>query len=133
MSFDNLSAEEAEHIRLFIRYFVEDSRKPRWKTLLAMKPEKWLGASAYDCSEAVSADVGTPVRETIKSLGLEKYLDHEAFVFQIGHGARGVYKGSLRSALLGETPELECVISIIPGKLAIAYGHSNEFRLCQRS
>ena len=134
MPFENLGPEEAEHIRLFIKYFVDESKKQRWKTMLSMKPEKWLGASAYDCNQPVNADVGTPIYDIVKKLDLNQYLDQKAYIFQIGHNARrGVYESTLRSALLSEKPELECVVSIIPGKLAISYGHSNEFRLCKRT
>ncbi len=133
MSFENLNPEEATHIKLFIRNFIEKHRRHRWETILSMKPEKWSGVSAYDCNQPEIPDWNTPVADTISKLNLEKYIDHKALIYQIGHGAdQGVYKSTLRNALLGEEPELECIISIVPGKLAISYGHSNEFRLCKK-
>ncbi len=71
----------------------------------------------------------------MQKLGLEDYLHTEAFVFKIGHGAdeeTGVLRKSVFEALLGDNAEEECIISILPGKLAISYGHSNEFRLCKK-
>ena len=133
MTFKNLKPEESKHITLFIKYFIEENRKGRWETILSMKPEKWVGLSAYDCNQPVEGNSNKSLIDIIQKLNLEKYLDHEAYIFPIGHGAgKGVYKGNLRNALLGSNPELECIISIIPGKLAVSYGHSNEFRLCKK-
>ena len=100
----------------------------------AVAPDKWSGASAYDCNQPESSNWNTPVENTIAKLGLEKYLDHKAFVFQIGHGAdEGACESTMREALLSDNSEIECVISIIPGRLAVCYGHSGEFRLCRRN
>ncbi len=130
MLFENLDSEEREHIKLFMKHFIGRNKQGRWKTILSMKPEKWVGVSAYDCNQPGNSDWNTPISDTITKLGLQKCLDHKAHIFQIGHGAyQGVHEGTLRSALLEEHSELECVISIVPGKLTVCYGHSNEFRL----
>jgi hypothetical protein len=102
--------------------------------MLSLRPDKWDGVSAYDCNQPESSDWNTPIIDTINKLKLNEYLDQDAYIYQIGHGADlGVYRGTLRKALLGEEPEIECIISIIPGMLAISYGHSNEFRLCKKT
>lgn len=133
MSFENMPPEVSEHIQLFIKHFVNKNKQNRWKTMLSMKPEKWSKVSAYDCNQSESADWNTSLTDTIQKLGLQKYLKADAFVFQVGHGADiGWYKSTMQKALLGENAETECIISIIPGKLAISYGHSNEFRLCKK-
>ena len=134
MAFENLTDEEAAHLKGFIKHFVESHKQNRWKTVLSMNTKKWQGASAYDCNQPEASDWNTPLLDTIEKLNLAEQLDKKAFIFKIGHsGDPGVYEGTLKQALLSEDPELECIISIIPGKLAISYGHSNEFRLCKRT
>lgn len=125
--------EISEHIDLFIRYFVVKEKRSRWRTILSMGPEKWSKISAYECNQSEAADWNTGLSHTVQKLGLNKYLHTEAVIFQIGHGADiGWYKSNMHEALFGENAEHECIISIIPGKLAISYGHSSEFRLCRK-
>jgi hypothetical protein len=132
-SFPNLDNEAAIHIDAFISTFVIKDRRARWRSVMAMKPPKWIGASAYDCSEPSASGWNTPILNTICKLGLEIHLDSPAFVFPVGISAGDLpFMGTLSTALLVEDFICECVISIKPGHLAVSYGHSNEFRLCKR-
>ena len=131
-TFPNLDAKAEEHLEAFIAHFVSSNRQRRWRSILAMKPHKWVGVSADDCTVDPQSWGNTPAFTTLQSAGLAPYLDTPAFVFHIGHGAGGAEAGSLRSALLSEHPALECVVSVLPGKLAVCYGHSNEVRICKR-
>lgn len=131
--FPHMSAEAAEHIRAFVEVFVRTERRNRWVSILAMKPKKWVGISAYDCSEPEAADWNTPVADTLERHGLASHLDDRAIVFAIGHSADGPpYEGSLRTALISGDGEIECVVSLVPGRLAVCCGHSNEVRICRR-
>jgi len=132
-TFPDLHPDAAKHISAFICAFVEPRKRDRWRSVLAMKPEKWLSVSAYDCRVEPAADPNTPPGDTLAKHGLMGRLDASAWVFPIGSGADdGAYIGTLRSALLSdETWELECVVSLLPGKLAVC-GHSGEIRICKR-
>jgi hypothetical protein len=135
MALENMLSEEAEHIKQFIKNFIPQHKQHRWLTILSMKSEKWKGISAYDCNQPEASDWNTPVIDTIKKYHLEQWIDSDAYIYPIGHGGvkKGVFKSTLRKALVDPGEELECIISIIPGKLAVSYGHSNEFRLCKRT
>lgn len=114
---------------LFISNFVEKTKRGRWKTIIAMKVEKWASISAYDCSVDPVSEWNYDLEKCLKENEIEQYLDSEAYVFSIGHGeTNGVHSSTLRKAL---NSEIECVVSIIPGKLAVCYGHSNELRICK--
>jgi hypothetical protein len=131
--FPNMSVEETTHISAFIAAFVVKPKRERWRTILAMKPEKWLGVSAYDCTEEPAADWNTPVADTLAKHNLTLELDRNAYVFPIGHGAGAPpYEGTLRGVFLSSDSELECVVSLVPGKFAVCYGHSGEVRICKR-
>jgi hypothetical protein len=128
-----MDPQAAVHLDAFVRFFVRKHRRPRWRTILAMKPAKWVGVSAYDCSEPEVADWNAPLLDALTQVGLAPHLDDPAYVFPIGHAAGDApWLGSLRSALLSDSRVLECVVSLVPGSLAICYGHSNEVRFCRR-
>ncbi len=130
-----MQVEFEEHINLFTERFVRKDKRHRWETILSTSNIRWDKLSAYDCVEAELADWNTSIYEQIVSAGLNEFLEKQVVVYPIGHGAlasKGPYKTTLQNALLGDEAECECVISIYAGKLAICYGHSNEFRLCKR-
>ena len=99
-SYPHMPAEAARHISGFIRRFVEPRKRGRWRTVLAMKPEKWRSVSASDCLVEPVAAPNTPPGETLSSHGLASEIDTDAWVFPLGHGAgEGAWEGSLRAAL----------------------------------
>ena len=133
MNYANLNDEEANHIKLFIKHFVVSNKQHRWKTIISMKPDKWVGASAYDCNQVETKEKYSDYSSLIEHLGITKYLSQEAYIFPIGCSAGEMpFKSSLKEEFVSNNPTVECVISIIPGKLAICFGHSGEFRLCKR-
>jgi len=98
-----------------------------------MKPDKWVGASAYDCLAEPTNKANAPIEQTIERAGLSKHLDDPAFVFPIGHSADvSCFPATLREVLLEGRTVNECVISLVPGRLAVCFGHSGEVRVCKR-
>ena len=132
-AFPNMSAEASNHLSRFIDAFVEKRKRDRWRTVMALAPEKWHGASAYECVVKPLGRMNTTEEHNILSAGLEVFLDRPAFMFTIGAAAGWGYKEStLRKAILGEDWRCESIVSVVPGQLAVCYGHSGEVRVCRR-
>ena len=135
LDFPLLDPDAARHIDLFITHFVIPTKKRRWRTVLGMKPKKWGGASAYECSVP---DDGSLWRVLDGNPGLHPAfadaLDRPAWIFPVGHcgGHDPATLSTLRLAICGEDSLSEFVASIVPGKLAVAFGHADEIRLCVR-
>jgi len=130
-NFPHVPPEAVPHLDGFIRHFVAKEKQGRWRSVYSMKPKKWNGVSAYDCSEPELADWNTPPLDTLTKHNMAKYLDTPGFIFPVGHSADLPYRGTLRDALLGNDSVTECVVSLEPGKLAVCYGHSGELRICR--
>lgn len=123
-----------EHIESYISSFVPKNKRDRWKYTITKDHGTWGKLSSHDCTEPELSDWNTSPSQNIQKAGIEKHLNSDVYVFPIGHGAigDGPYKSTLKDVLLGDDWPSECIISIIPGKLAISYGHSNEFRFCSK-
>jgi hypothetical protein len=97
-----------------------------------MKPKHWGGASAYDCAVAPFESRHVHPERILEDAGLTSRLDACAQVFAIGAGVgTGYSAGTIRQSLAGAGTRLECVVSLIPGRLAVCYGHAGEVRVCK--
>ena len=135
--FPNLDSEAAHHLEEFIRSFVDKPRRGRWYSILAMKPEKWVGVLACNVIEdRWNSDWNNPPEQVLESFNIGQRADEEAIVFLVGHGvpkqrgAKSVLRMSLREAMLGRDAVVEGIVSIVPGRLAVAIGHAGDYYLC---
>ncbi len=79
----------------------------------------------------LDANWNTPRGDVLAGLNLGQEVEREAVVFSIGHSIGGVTRATLCQVMTSPEYELEVVISIYPGRLAVVLGHSNEVFLCQ--
>lgn len=120
------------HLGLFIDRFVAKRKCDRWRSILSMHTSKWIGVSVYDIeSSQLDISVNALPEQILSKLNLGPDMRKTAVVFALGHGESRVFRASLEAVLLGEEWLLEGVVSINPGKLAVALGHGGEIFLCR--
>ncbi|XZE36339.1 hypothetical protein SH501x_001901 [Pirellulaceae bacterium SH501] len=99
-----------------------------------MKPTAWVGVSAYDCAVPVFHSRHIEPELILVDAGLSPHLDAPAHVFAIGANAgAGHFVSSLGETLASANTNLEFVASLVPGKLAVCYGHAYEIGVCKAS
>lgn len=133
----NIDAEQpSRHFREFVQNFLLPWRQHRWLQLLDTDPDRWDMVGADELWKAGYATGGRvrrysdSITQLLRTEKLEKYLDHDVFVFRLGHDDYpGVTK--IRLAELEMEDPLEAIVSIIPGKLALALGHGGEVAILE--
>ena len=130
-------AEARPHFERFVRAFLQKWRHGRWLQLPDVEPLKWDMVGAAELWHPGYAVNGCTRRykgvlnQLLAENPFAELLDRKIYLFRLGHDP---YPG-LRALKLGDLLEedpVEAIVSIIPGKLGIALGHSDEVAVAER-
>jgi hypothetical protein len=124
------SASDWAHLSAFVHAFIPKRRQPRWLAILAAEPKKWSVLSMDDAFDSVGPmSPGRMVNIDDVLGGKENVVGptYEAVMFRLSSMA-GVSHGTI--ADLADAISLDdAVISVVPGKVALASHHSGDWAL----
>ncbi len=128
-----MEPEEARHVEGFIDAFLAGSWKERWRSLLRLPPQRWVGIPLAAIGSPGRTRAGAITKwtgelgELRASPDFAKRLAKPVYVIRMGHDpSPGIVSARLEEVLDGELPILEGIVSIVPGELALVLDHEGE-------